>query len=99
MRIALTGEGGDPGRIAAPRILKTGGHPVILDVRDPNNNAEFINVSILDRDLLRSTPKNRDAVVHAAAWQGIHEFRKEHDVASGDSRLAESECRRPERAA
>ncbi|MBY0550101.1 MAG: NAD(P)-dependent oxidoreductase [Candidatus Obscuribacterales bacterium] len=80
MRIALTGGAGDLGRTVAPRIRATGGHPVVLDVRKPNDDTEFINVSITDRDLLRSALKGFDAVVHIAAWHGIHEFRKERDV-------------------
>lgn len=82
MRVALTGGAGDLGRLLACRLsLEAAATPVILDLRKPDaDGVEFINVSITDRNSLRAALKDCNAIVHIAAWHGIHEFRKERDV-------------------
>lgn len=80
MRVMLTGGSGDLGRILCPLLVERGDSPVVLDVRTPQGDAEFVNVSITDRDALKGALSGADMVVHIAAWHGVHEFRKEKNA-------------------
>jgi nucleoside-diphosphate-sugar epimerase len=80
MRVLLTGGAGDLGQTLVPRLLARGDTPVILDIRAPGGDARFIQGSILDRPLLRAACRDIDAIVHIAAWHGIHEDRGEKNA-------------------
>lgn len=73
MKVLLTGGAGDLGQTLVPRLLANGDAPVILDIRPPNTGAHVVRGSILDRDVLRDACLGCDAIVHIAAWHGIHE--------------------------
>lgn len=80
MRVLLTGGSGDLGQTLVPRLLGRGDTPVVLDIRAPRDDAGFIRGSILDRPVLRAACQDIDAIVHIAAWHGIHEDRGEKDA-------------------
>lgn len=74
MRILLTGGAGDLGQVLTPLLAERGDVPVRLDVRPPaDGQGEFVAASILDRTALAASMVGVDAVVHIAAWHGIHE--------------------------
>ena len=73
MKVLLTGGAGDLGQTLVPRLLANGDTPVILDIRPPNTGTHVVRGSILDRDVLRNACLGCDAIVHIAAWHGIHE--------------------------
>lgn len=80
MKLLLTGGSGDLGTVLGRQLAERGDSPVSLDLRQPaEKRIEFINGSILDREVLESSLKGIDCVVHIAAWHGIHEFKKEKD--------------------
>lgn len=82
MRVLLTGGSGDLGQTLVPRLLARGDIPVILDIRAPaasHAGARFVQGSILDRGVLRDAFPDIDAIVHIAAWHGIHEDRGDKD--------------------
>jgi len=63
-------------------LLGNGDTPVILDIRAPSvaqPEATFIAGSILDRPRLPEFLRGCDAIVHIAAWHGIHESRPAYD--------------------
>jgi len=83
MRVLLTGGAGDLGVTLVPRLLEGGDTPVVLDVRAPSrlrDGAVFIQGSILDRANLPGFLAGCDAIVHIAAWHGIHESNREKDA-------------------
>ena len=76
MQVLLTGGAGDLGTVLVPMLLSRGDTPVILDLRAPASlpqGARFIQGSILDRAGLPRFFNGCDAIVHIAAWHGIHE--------------------------
>ncbi len=82
MRVLLTGGSGDLGQVLAPRLLENGDTPVVLDVRAPavsRPGVTFVQTSVLDRAALRDAVRGCDAIVHIAAWHGIHEETKDAD--------------------
>lgn len=80
-RMLLTGGSGDLGRVLAARLAARGDTAVSLDVRPcPGNTAVYIPGSILNLDALSAAMAGCDAVVHIAAWHGIHLVRGEKDV-------------------
>ncbi len=81
MRVLLTGGSGDLGTILCPILIQQGHQPVNLDIRAPQIEAgEFIEGSILDRELLATIMLDIDCVVHIAAWHGVHEVRQQKDA-------------------
>jgi UDP-glucose 4-epimerase len=82
MNILLTGGSGDLGCWLAKDLEQRGDLPVRLDIRPPRNpqRGEFIQGSILDRDLLWKCMQGIDMVVHIAAWHGIHLVNGERDA-------------------
>jgi nucleoside-diphosphate-sugar epimerase len=81
MKVLLTGGSGDLGSIVAKQLAERGDVPVKLDLRKPADmESQFIEGSILDRQVLESALAGVDCVVHIAAWHGIHEFKKEKDA-------------------
>jgi nucleoside-diphosphate-sugar epimerase len=74
MNILLTGGAGDLGLLLAHDLDKNNDNPVRVDVRVPINpqRGSFIKGSILERELLKSSMKDIDCVVHIAAWHGFH---------------------------
>jgi len=79
MKVLLTGGAGDLGQILVPLLRAAGDTPVVLDVREPASASPFIRGSVLDRAHLRDWLAGIDAIVHIAAWHGIHESRGEKD--------------------
>jgi nucleoside-diphosphate-sugar epimerase len=77
MKILLTGGAGDLGLVLAPLLVAQGDTPIVLDPRPPQRagGARYVAGSILDRDLLDQAVADVDAIVHIAAWHGIHEVR------------------------
>jgi UDP-glucose 4-epimerase len=82
MRVLLTGGSGDLGSLLALDLLRRGDSPVNLDLRPPQaeNTGEFISGSITERGILAEAMQTVDAVVHIAAWHGLHEFRQTKDA-------------------
>jgi UDP-glucose 4-epimerase len=80
MNVLLTGGAGDLGQSLALRLRATGDTPVVLDVREPTADTTFIHGSVLDRTHLQNCFNGIDAIVHIAAWHGIHESRGEKDA-------------------
>lgn len=74
MRVLLTGGSGDLGRVLTPLIEQAGDVALRLDVRPPaDGRGIYRPASILDRAALGAAVNGVDAVVHIAAWHGIHE--------------------------
>jgi nucleoside-diphosphate-sugar epimerase len=82
MRVLLTGGSGDLGTLLALDLLKRGDSPLNLDLRSPQaeNTGEYRKGSITERGVLAEAMQGVDAVVHIAAWHGIHEFRQTKDA-------------------
>ena len=82
MRILLTGGSGDLGTLLALDLLRRGDSPVNLDLRPPQaeNTGDYLQGSITERGILAETMQGVDAVVHIAAWHGLHEFRQSKDA-------------------
>jgi nucleoside-diphosphate-sugar epimerase len=80
MKVLLTGGAGDLGQTLVSRLRKAGDTAVVLDVREPTSDTPFIHGSVLDRAQLPDWLNSIDAIVHIAAWHGIHEFRGEKDA-------------------
>lgn len=78
-RVLLTGGSGALGTSLIPLLLRRGFVPVVLDLAEPHaqlrDQVEFVQGSILDRDVLEKIFPTIDRIVHIAAWHGIHEFR------------------------
>lgn len=80
MKVLLTGGAGDLGQTLVPLLLARGDTPVVLDLRIPRHvpsGAQVIQGSILDRSRLPEFLQGCDAIVHIAAWHGVHEDRGE----------------------
>ncbi|MBS0642302.1 MAG: NAD(P)-dependent oxidoreductase, partial [Proteobacteria bacterium] len=80
MNVLLTGGAGDLGQTLAPLLRAAGDKPIVLDLRAPTTDADFICGSVLDRKNLQDWLTGIDAIVHIAAWHGIHESRGEKDA-------------------
>jgi UDP-glucose 4-epimerase len=80
MKVLLTGGAGDLGQTLVPYQRAAGDTPVVLDARAPVSDTPFIRGSVLDRTHLRHWLLAIDAIVHIAAWHGIHETRGERDA-------------------
>lgn len=61
-------------------LVSLGHVPVVVDVRAPGTDAEYIQGSIIDRAVVAQALSKADMVIHIAAWHGVHEFRKEKDA-------------------
>ena len=100
MKVLLTGGSGNLGQTLVPRLLDKGDTPVILDVRAPrslNQEAVFIEGSILDRSKLTEIFRGCDGIVHIAAWHGIHKIaaRKTPTISSTSMCAAPSRFSKP----
>jgi nucleoside-diphosphate-sugar epimerase len=81
MKVPLTGGAGDLGQTLVPKLRAAGDAPVVLDLRTPaSSDSPFICGSVLDRGHLPGWLNGIEAIVHIAAWHGIHEFRGEKDA-------------------
>lgn len=77
MNILLTGGSGDVGTLLAQSLTRRGDNVTNLDVVPPKaHEGTYMEGSILERDVVARAVKGMDAVVHIAAWHGIHEQRK-----------------------
>jgi len=76
MRVVLTGGAGDLGQALVPKLLTSGYTPIVLDIVKPaRGSCDFIQHSLLDSKGLEDAVRGADALVHIAAWHGIHEAR------------------------
>lgn len=76
--ILITGGSGDLGAALTAQLVAAGHRVLRMDPRpptEPHPAGEWIEASILDRPALARAIAGIDAVVHAAAWHGIHEGR------------------------
>lgn len=81
MKILLTGGSGDLGHTLCPLLRAANYNPIVFDIRSPRaEKTQFVEGSIMDRRSLRKAFAKANAVVHIAAWHGIHEFRKQRDA-------------------
>ena len=82
MRVLLTGGSGDLGTLLALALVQRGDSPLNLDLRSPQaqNTGDYLHGSITERGLLAEAMQGVEAVVHIAAWHGIHEFRQTKDA-------------------
>jgi nucleoside-diphosphate-sugar epimerase len=81
MHILLTGGSGDLGTLVAPSLESLGHTLSNLDMTPPKKpHGEFVQGSILDRQLLASLMSNVDCIIHIAALHGIHEFQNSASI-------------------
>ena len=81
MQVLLTGGSGDLGTVLTPRLLAHGDTPLRLDIVPPRDpHGQYLDGSILDRDALAQAMDRVEAVVHIAAWHGIHESTGQKDA-------------------
>lgn len=74
MRYFLTGGSGDAGTLLTQSLLARGDTVTNLDLAPPKiAGAAHLPYSLLDHDRLPAALSDHDAVVHIAAWHGIHE--------------------------
>ena len=80
-KILLTGGSGDLGRVLSPLLIAKGWQVLRFDIRAPQDQqGQFAMGSVLDLAALNEACKGVDAIVHIAAWHGIHEVRKEKSL-------------------
>ena len=80
-KILLTGGSGDLGRVLSPILIDKGWNVLRFDLRRPQDqHGQYLQGSVLDRDAINEACKGVDAIVHIAAWHGIHEVRKEKSL-------------------
>jgi nucleoside-diphosphate-sugar epimerase len=78
MKVALTGGSGDLGSMVGPSLASLGMTPMNIDLQQAATPyGEFRRGSILDQEFLHESFQGVDAVIHIAAWHGIHEARSE----------------------
>ncbi len=78
MKVLLTGGSSNLGHCLARPLTEGGDQLVNIDIRPQlHSHGRFVHGSILDRKLLDENVKSCDAIVHIAAWHGIHEHRAE----------------------
>ncbi|HXG40807.1 MAG TPA: NAD(P)-dependent oxidoreductase, partial [Candidatus Limnocylindrales bacterium] len=74
-RILVTGGAGTLGRAVAPLLVARGLAVRAIDVQpidDPPAGVEVVRCDIRDRAAVERVTQGGDAVVHTAAWHGIH---------------------------
>ena len=81
MRVLLTGGSGDLATVLTPALLQRGDTPLRLDIVPPRDTrGSYLAGSILHRADVARAMDGVDAVVHIAAWHGIHESSGEKDA-------------------
>ncbi len=81
MKVLLTGGAGDLATVLTPQLEARGDTSIRLDVVAPRDSGGLFRLgSILDRPGLRRDLEGVDAVVHIAAWHGIHDATGQRDV-------------------
>ena len=71
--VLITGGAGTLGRALAPQLQALGWRVRIGDVRRPEiPDAELIDLDLRKPDAVRTAVDGVDAIVHAAAWHGMH---------------------------
>jgi nucleoside-diphosphate-sugar epimerase len=74
VRVLLTGGAGDLGTVLTPALEHQGATAVRLDIVPPaDHRGVYVAGSVLDRSCLNAALSGVDAIVHIAAWHGIHE--------------------------
>lgn len=74
MRILLTGGSGDLGTLLSMSLLAKENEVVNIDTTSPKiPGSDFVQASILDREILGKVMQGINCIVHIAAWHGIHE--------------------------
>ncbi len=81
MKILLTGGSGDLGRLLSCELELRGDVPLRLDIRPPaDGRGVFVPGSLLEPAALEAALDGVGAVVHIAAWHGIHEVTGQKSV-------------------
>lgn len=74
-RVLITGASGDLGKVLIPLLVNSRFKVRSLDPLEPAQpSGEFVQGSILDREVLKAHLHGVDLVIHIAAWHGFHEF-------------------------
>jgi len=74
MRILLTGGSGDLGQFLSPLLIAQGHRPINFDIRPPLAKTNpFFQGTLLKLEDIQTALADVDAVIHIAAWHGIHE--------------------------
>jgi len=77
MKVLLTGGSGDLGNMVGPSLENLGHTVTNFDLRQSATPyGEFVQGSILDRNLLSEIIPETECIIHIAALHGIHEFRQ-----------------------
>ena len=72
MKVLITGAGGNLGRVLAPTLAENGHEPVLMDYRPINTTYRFIQGDVTHKVDVLDAVRGMDAIVHAAAFHGIH---------------------------
>ncbi|GAB4450633.1 MAG: hypothetical protein Kow0031_33140 [Anaerolineae bacterium] len=81
MKILLTGGSGDLGRLLSRELEQRGDVPLRLDIRPPaDGHGVYVPGSLLEPAALEPALAGVEAVVHIAAWHGIHEVTGQKSV-------------------
>jgi UDP-glucose 4-epimerase len=71
--VLITGGAGTLGQAVTPMLLADGWNVRLGDIRrPPGSGAEWIELDLRQPEQVRSAVAGTDAVLHAAAWHGIH---------------------------
>ncbi len=74
-RILITGGAGTLGQALAPVLLERGDQVRALDIREPTKptpGVEWVTADLREATVMAQAVEGVDAIVHAAAWHGIH---------------------------
>jgi nucleoside-diphosphate-sugar epimerase len=72
MKVLITGGGGNLGRVLAPALAQNGHEPVLMDYRPIETAYPFIRGDVTQKADVFEAVHGIDAIVHAAAYHGIH---------------------------
>ncbi|AFZ69645.1 NAD-dependent epimerase/dehydratase family protein [Deinococcus peraridilitoris] len=72
MKVLITGAGGNLGRVLGPALKDSGHTPILMDFRPIDTPYEFIQGDATRRSDVFQAAEGADAIVHAAAFHGIH---------------------------
>jgi UDP-glucose 4-epimerase len=72
MKVLITGAGGNLGRVLAPVLIEKGHEPILVDYREIGTPYQFIQGDVTNGIFIKEVTRNVDAIVHGAAFHGIH---------------------------